>query len=1457
MPCQAVSSSQGGETSAPTAHELAKTILKQSPSKETLDAVVALYVNFLDDSSNDDRTLHSLQELDTLQYLDHALWPLVDVVATAHHPVKKAWLVSVLLLAGFRAREKNAESNVWSLFGKKVEAWKTCMTTLWSTLAEAANGAMWTYKEQTALTQFLILGFQRLDVPFVAASLLQLTSLSLWSALSSSQRELEFQMYPKFKRHWNQMMTANSSVKTVTKKTQSKNKRHKVELTTKEPFQYEQMALVNQLDVFLQVLKAPRNSDVSELVVSQQMRFVVAFIALLIDLLSQLPTRRFLLTVLRRRHVRAALKNSPLVQHAVEGWRVNDRQAFKEQTALLDTCMRFSIDAHTGLSLSRQDQRERQTRHIQSLQQIAFQSFKNSPAEELAIAPCSQIANAYNFSELLNAIASADRSQLNSLAIAVGVLSDQTEADSTSDADLIEYFKDEYSNQYMSDNDVFSSLKPIFPTEMEIWNDLLDRKIKAKARDSDKQPILSTSGIYSADNANISPVLPVRKLGLQFLNFADYLLRNYQLLQNEAAQIIRKDLEVAIKQLDAVRTLHSTSFNSTRFRGFSQFAVPLADPLQIVQVSKPALGSTFPASVLARVDVELSSGHKRKWFDSYQTKEVVCLVTIDATADEGVELLGFDQHLKETGSFPEDFGVMFVRMGEIVEIADSTGNAIDDETSVAKGNKRSLTLKLDGKQYKSDLEAGHLGAYEQVNVLIRLKPHKNNFKIVLDTIASVLRDANREELLPEWLHDLFLGYGDPAAAAYKSIYKSRAEKNVAIPLGELLQDGDHALEAGGVEKLVNINDDTHELCSKDAMAPFTYVEDLRTGLSCIRAYDRKSLLSSFQHFSPPLRYTKSQVAAVRTAQCEGLTLIVGPPGTGKTDVAVQLVLNLYRTTPFREKILVVTSSEQALNDFFARILSYNVINEAEIVRMKQELPITAKTIDGHEKSDLNFAKLTCEGRVAFLMERRAVLLAEVEQMAQWLLKRDATRYAGLAGGSASYSCENALIFYQFHMKPILDIATKATELTSKSDSVTAFLEFFTMRKRAVPDKIDALRQFVMDIESYFAELRRLQPIELLQKSRQRGEMYLVHHARIIAMTCTDAASNHCKIRKLGLAFGSLIIEEAAQVSELNSLVPLLMACSSKVEPKANKAYESTRLKRVVLLGDPKQLPPVVRTMALKMYAHFDQSLFTRLLRLGVPYIALDYQGRSRKELVDIYRWQYDEILSSENTATLGDFHRVKINPEYQTGNAGFACVAQFIDLTATCHERQIEPFAYENKEEACFIVALFRYMIGIGYRSDQVTILTTYQAQKKLLKQLLQLHVPSAAIMCKVLSLDRSQGQHNDFILLSMVRSKPCLEGFQDVRLASTAFSCARLGLYVVGCRAMLERSRELKLLFSNLLSIAEKCDDGKATKLALVPVERVGAAASAVKKRQAKESNIVYVSNYQQLEEVVAGLQN
>ena len=50
---------------------------------------------------------------------------------------------------------------------------------------------------------------------------------------------------------------------------------------------------------------------------------------------------------------------------------------------------------------------------------------------------------------------------------------------------------------------------------------------------------------------------------------------------------------------------------------------------------------------------------------------------------------------------------------------------------------------------------------------------------------------------------------------------------------------------------------------------------------------------------------------------------MGPPGSGKTDMAVQIISNLYHNYP-DQCTLLVTNSNQALNQLFEKIMAIDI-----------------------------------------------------------------------------------------------------------------------------------------------------------------------------------------------------------------------------------------------------------------------------------------------------------------------------------------------------------------------------------------------------------------------------------------------------------------------------------------------------------------------------------------------------
>jgi intron-binding protein aquarius len=92
------------------------------------------------------------------------------------------------------------------------------------------------------------------------------------------------------------------------------------------------------------------------------------------------------------------------------------------------------------------------------------------------------------------------------------------------------------------------------------------------------------------------------------------------------------------------------------------------------------------------------------------------------------------------------------------------------------GSKRRLRLHLDPAQYHADATNGVSHCYDSFNLLVRRKPKENNFKAVLQTIRSLMSSAAVGRAIPAWLHDIFLGYGDPKAANYSQLVGAKNGK---------------------------------------------------------------------------------------------------------------------------------------------------------------------------------------------------------------------------------------------------------------------------------------------------------------------------------------------------------------------------------------------------------------------------------------------------------------------------------------------------------------------------------------------------------------------------------------------------------------------------------------------------------------------------------------------------------
>lgn len=114
-------------------------------------------------------------------------------------------------------------------------------------------------------------------------------------------------------------------------------------------------------------------------------------------------------------------------------------------------------------------------------------------------------------------------------------------------------------------------------------------------------------------------------------------------------------------------------------------------------------------------------------------------------------------------AFIPQVGLTTVRGCEVEGMLDSNGRVIEDGPEprpILPGDTRTYRVWLDSNQYRIDMDNASHGSedvYESFNIIMRRKPKENNFKAVLETIRELM---NTECVVPDWLHNIILGYGD-------------------------------------------------------------------------------------------------------------------------------------------------------------------------------------------------------------------------------------------------------------------------------------------------------------------------------------------------------------------------------------------------------------------------------------------------------------------------------------------------------------------------------------------------------------------------------------------------------------------------------------------------------------------------------------------------------------------------
>ena len=609
----------------------------------------------------------------------------------------------------------------------------------------------------------------------------------------------------------------------------------------------------------------------------------------------------------------------------------------------------FEVDDQTGMSLTSEQVDAKQYAALQVMQRVAFKYYGDK-LRDFALAAVGTVRSREALSKHLSGL---DTPTLRSMAERLQLVTPSPDGGSAADLQrgvLLEVLLRAHAPR--TSQVAAINAMPLYPNEELLW-------------DPHQVPSAHTTGTDA--------VLALPKLNLQFLTFHDYLLRSFKLFRLESAYEIREDIVDAVKRLQprcVTGFVNGEEVQETSFDGWARMATPVSG-FSVTQVRKPNVGEEVPAAVKGEVRFNLSryNGAVRREWDALREHDVVFLLTIRMPAkaqddDDDEDSTGEEAAAEQANdelSFAKRFGIVCVRGGEVYAIEDEAGNPMNDPfaqrdgsaPAAPVGSKRKIRLRLDAAQYHADLArtaSGGADMYETFNVLLRRKPKENNFKAVLETIRDVMNVAAVGKAVPEWLHDIFLGYGDAGAANFRALphhissldfkdtFVSGAHAvasfpNSAVVLqdadGNVVKDKDAAAKLAGpfrAEFATKTNATTNAKPAEEPQkqkrrkrgrggktktgktkggaqassvangdASPTLVNDHLPAATAnevvtLRAY-RNNAIVPYPRLAPPqnkVPFTPVQVEAIRSGMNPGLTMVVGPPGTGKT-VRVQRV----------------------------------------------------------------------------------------------------------------------------------------------------------------------------------------------------------------------------------------------------------------------------------------------------------------------------------------------------------------------------------------------------------------------------------------------------------------------------------------------------------------------------------------------------------------------------------------
>ncbi|XP_004686539.1 PREDICTED: protein ZGRF1 [Condylura cristata] len=284
---------------------------------------------------------------------------------------------------------------------------------------------------------------------------------------------------------------------------------------------------------------------------------------------------------------------------------------------------------------------------------------------------------------------------------------------------------------------------------------------------------------------------------------------------------------------------------------------------------------------------------------------------------------------------------------------------------------------------------------------------------------------------------------------------------------------------------------------------------------------------------------------------------------------------------------------------------------------------------------------------------------------------------------------------------------------------------------------------------------------------------LLKQVRVVGVTCA-ACPFPCMNE---LTFPVVVLDECSQMTEPTSLLPVARFGCEKL----------------ILVGDPRQLPPTIQGSDAAHESGLEQTLFDRLCLMGHKPVLLRTQYRCHPTISAVANDLFyegrlvDGVSEAERSPLLGWLPSL--------------CFYNVLGL------EQIErDNSFHNVAEAAFTLKLIQSLVASGIAGALIGVITLYKSQMHRLCHLLSVgdfdHPDIKAV--QVSTVDAFQGAEKEVIILSCVRTQQV--GFIDSeKRMNVALTRGRRHLLIVGNLACLRKNR----LWGRVIQHCEGREDG------------------------------------------------